>query len=434
MANLGMLMWCTCAMLNFIGEAEMTLVADDLLTRENGRVQRHGEIRDAADGVEERRREGDLSVAIAVIVPYGVVNHDPQWQDGFAVFAQSARTAMARSKRCRKVDYLAFVPEDVAVDDAGRMQERDALARLGLTAIFVPIPVRLEEVGTAEGREILSKVLGEKEQLKYYGAAMTEYDRVLVADADVILLHPFDELFDLSPKAGMVGTYDHEMDIRDSVFPPVNSGFLLFTPDKADFDGLVEVYREGNLTGRGFRYSGTGYTYGAGSQGMLSFFYNQWIPGYPGVNFTVRPVKGQDLPGMPATVQPPGSRFYPVDRSIYGVILTDSLKWALSAGHASVDKVKAFHFAGGCLKPWTCSPTNTDLCNAMTDRWWDMRHEVESAHGLPRTERCQEWHAYQPMFMLNATDLNSDGVAASVLQPRTAILLSGSGMRKLRGH
>eukprot|EP00927_Polykrikos_kofoidii_P025934 TRINITY_DN23218_c0_g1_i1.p1 TRINITY_DN23218_c0_g1~~TRINITY_DN23218_c0_g1_i1.p1 ORF type:complete len:439 (-),score=47.45 TRINITY_DN23218_c0_g1_i1:30-1283(-) len=370
--------------------------------------------RSLSQTADEPKKTKDINLAVAVIVPYGVVNHAAAWQDAFAVLGQSARAALAQSQRVSKVSYIALVPDDVASEPAEHAAELDALARLGWDAYFVRIPVHLAEVSNPFGREPLSKVLGEKEQLKYYGAALTEFDRVLVLDGDVILVQSFDELFDLSVTPGLVGTYDHEMDIAISTFPPVNSGFLLFTPSMRDFDGLAEVYREGDLTDRGFRGSGTGWTYGAGSQGILSFFYNQWIPHAPGVNFSLRPTKGKDLPGMVQTVQPTGSRFHPLDRSVYGVIQTKDMMEAFASGGATIDRVKSFHFAGGCGKPWTCQPPSTPVCEAMTAKWWETRRGVEAFHGLPRSDRCKGWGKYDPMFLLSKTNKPNDQVAPSV--------------------
>eukprot|EP00927_Polykrikos_kofoidii_P077807 TRINITY_DN74712_c0_g1_i1.p1 TRINITY_DN74712_c0_g1~~TRINITY_DN74712_c0_g1_i1.p1 ORF type:complete len:603 (-),score=119.10 TRINITY_DN74712_c0_g1_i1:68-1876(-) len=363
---------------------------------------------DMPSAMQVQKESGsELAVGVVTIAPYGVLN-DTAWQDSFAILAHSARKVMGASRRATKVDYICLVPDEVAPTDAAKEKERDALKTIGFDARFVSIPVHLSEVKNPSARSALSKVLGEREELKYYGAAFTEFDRVLLVDGDVVLLQPFDELFDLSASPGMVGTYDHEMDLASSTFPPVNSGFLLFTPNKGDFDGLVEVYREGNLSDSGFRRSGTGWTYGAGSQGMLSFFYNQWIPGSPGFNTSLKPIKGKDLPGEAATLQPPGSRFFPVDRSVHGVIQTESLLKSFKEGRATVDRVKSFHFAGGCMKPWTCSPRHEVLCKTMTDKWWELRRELEVARGMTPKERCGDWGHYEPMNILEIGEAKNE--------------------------
>merc|ERR1712014_459848 len=107
-----------------------------------------------------------------------------------------------------------------------------------------------------------------------------------------------------------------------------------------------------------------------------------------------RPVKGVDLPGMQATKQPAGSRFHPLDRSVYNVIETESLRKAISAGVASVERVKVFHFAGKCSKPWKCQPIGSEICKQATEQWWRFRADVEKARDAQQVVRCQEWGEY----------------------------------------
>merc|ERR1719498_2284253 len=110
---------------------------------------------------------------------------------------------------------------------------------------------------------------------------------------------------------------------------------------------------------------------------MMSFIYNQWAPGFADFK-NIHPIKGADLPGMGKTMQPPGSRFHPQDRSKYNVIQTDKLLAAIQKGDAHIKDVEVFHFTGGCSKPWECSGINSDLCEFATAQWWQLRAEVEA--------------------------------------------------------
>jgi len=258
----------------------------------------------------------------------------------------------------------------------------------------VPVPVPLEQVADLWVREELSKVLGELEQLKYYGANFTEYDRVVVLDGDTIFLGPIDELLEDTSGAQLQGIYDHELDIEGSAFPPLNSGFLVYTPDGADFDGLAALVRRGDFRpGTGWEGSGTGWTYGTGSQGVLSFWYNQVHPGVKGYDATP-PVKGKDLPGANWTVQPAGSRFRPLDRSVYNVIETDLLQEALAANLTDASRVRHFHFTGKCSKPWQCSAYRSDFCEEMLQRWSALRAELARERG-GQQGRCSAGGKYQ---------------------------------------
>jgi len=328
-------------------------------------------------------------VALAAVVPYGTLNSS-SWRDGLAVMAYSAQKAAARS--AHRITLLALMPDTLPRQE----EERRVLSLLGIEARFVPVPVPLGQVKTEFARKSLSKVLGEMEQLKYYGAAMTEYDRVVILDGDTMWLSPIDELFENTKGYPLQGIYDHELDVSDSAFPPLNTGFLVYTPDKRDFDAICDIVREGDFRpGSGWEGSHTGWTYGTGSQGILSFYYNQVTPGVKGFN-TTAPTKGKDMPGMSFTQQPPSSRFRPLDRSVYNVIQTDLLKQAISENHTDASRVKVFHFTGGCVKPWTCGGVSSDICATMTEKWWDFRTELAKKWGGD-AERCKTWGVYKPL-------------------------------------
>jgi len=312
------------------------------------------------------------------------------WRDGLAVMALSAEKMAEKS--AHRISLHAILPDTLPNQE----KEREVLAKLGLEALFVPVPVPLKQVKTKFAREQLALVLGEMEQLKYYGAALTDYDRVVILDGDTMWLQPIDELFTDASGAKLLGIYDHELDVVGSAFPPLNTGFLLYTPDKSDFDTICNIVREGDFRpGSGWEGSGTGWTYGTGSQGILSFYYNQVRPGVKGYNAT-KPKKGKDLPGLPFTKQPPSSRFRPLDRSVYNVISTDLLLEAVRDKRTNASRVKLFHFTGSCMKPWTCIPARSSFCEDMTQRWWDMRAELAREWGGNPT-RCKDWGPYKPL-------------------------------------
>merc|ERR1719401_1299246 len=125
-------------------------------------------------------------------------------------------------------------------------------------------------MGQAEGMKF---VLAE-ETLKYWGLAMTEYDRVLVIDADVLILSPMDEL--MERKEDIIGVYDHGLDIDTSTVPPIQGGFLLFRPNATDFEEVKRLTREGDWGGSGWKQSGIGWCYGGvGPDGLLSYYFNK---------------------------------------------------------------------------------------------------------------------------------------------------------------
>lgn len=330
-----------------------------------------------------------LSVAYAAILPYGAMNKS-SWRDGLAVLALSLRRAANRS--AHRAAFLAILPDSLPRQE----EERRVLALLGLEARFVPVPVPLDQVRTAFARRALSKVLGQFEQLKYYGAAFTEYDRVVILDADTMFLSPIDELFREEAGIRMHGTYAHDLDIRTSVFPPINSGFMVYIPDKRDFDRIKDIVRRGDFRGgTGWDGSGTGYTYGTGSQGVLSYYYNQVHPGVEGFNPTP-PQKGKDLPGLNFTKQPNTSRFRPLDRSVYNVVVGPLLVEAAGLNRTDASRVKVFHFTGKCQKPWKCHRISFEICEEMTRRWWSFRAELAKTWGGD-AKRCEPRVGYKAL-------------------------------------
>lgn len=230
------------------------------------------------------------------------------------------------------------------------------------------------------------------ENLKYYGARLDEFDHVLVLDADVILLKPIDELLDDAnvQAAGLAATYDHELDVPSSRWPPIQGGYLLFKPNAPDYDALVALTKQGDFrSGSGWKGAQVGWAYGgAGPVGLLSFYYNLVRDGkLQGPFKDDHPPKAADLPGN-MTEQPAESRMAVLDRSKHDVLETSLLNTMIEQGKVHVDNIASFHFTGRCLKPWTCSPMRSPICEQMTERWWGLRAELAAARGVDAGARC----------------------------------------------
>jgi len=324
----------------------------------------------------------------------------PKWKDGLAVFTYAARKAVALSTR--PVDLLAIVPETLS------RWEMQSLADVGLEVRSFPVPVPSREMTSFMRYSVENHgCCGDLEQLKYYGAAMTEYMWVLMLDADVLILGPIHELFDLSPDHALVGTYNHNLDVAHSIFPPVQGGFLMFAPDMEDFKALERLTREGDYRqGSGWKGSNTGMVWGgSGPQGLLSFYYNQVRRGETEDFNRTSPLKGYDVPGN-FTVQPSHSRFLPLDHSVYNVLMPDRPRmqkyfpykaWMAKRFWHNSSRIKVFHFSGKCQKPWYCYRVGSEICTEITDRWWEMRHEMLEERGVVGTPRCLPGQHYQPL-------------------------------------
>uniref|UniRef100_A0A7S0ABK1 Hexosyltransferase n=1 Tax=Pyrodinium bahamense TaxID=73915 RepID=A0A7S0ABK1_9DINO len=336
-----------------------------------------------------------LRIAIAAYVSQPIPTL--AWRDAFAVFAYAAQRVKNQSRHA--IDIMAIVPDTFTEHD------QQVFAKLGIPARPFPPPVSLQEMNATFAKQVEhSGCCGYSENLKLHGAGMTQYDRVLVLDADVLLLDPMDELFDQTTQ-GMAGTFDYDLAIEGTAFPTIQGGFFLFVPDKKDYDALKQLVRLGDWrSGTGWHGSGTGYAYGGGlATGLVSFYYNMVDTVYPKVSFRPEPLKyGTDLPGNYSTV-PAGSRFQALDRSIYDVLDTEDLRVAWEAKAIDLSHIKAFHFAGDCLKPWDCALAKTDVCRYATDKWWQMRRELKQKLGLDASagggDQCSGYgeKAYTPL-------------------------------------
>lgn len=312
-----------------------------------------------------------LKVAYAVFV---TDMKDATMKDVLAVQAYSLKQAVVKS--LHDTEIVAIVPE--------RFPEQDSefLKKVGFAKVIrKPLPVQASEIDPVKGHEVHSQFQrtmssGDhytfsmaEETLKYWGLGMTEYDRVLVLDADVMVLDPMDEL--MERREDFVSTYDHGLDISGSTTPPVQGGFLLFKPNSTDFHELQKITREGDFTGLGWDKSGIGYAYGGtGPTGLLAYYFQKDA-------IALIKKKGkknlQDgIYGEPTE----GLRMFAADRSKYDVVISDRLNEDLK--DVDLDKVikgiKSIHFTGNCLKPWSCIRVDQGkVCDTLQARWWDLR-------------------------------------------------------------
>jgi len=344
----------------------------------------------ATSSLLEQSGEKQLKVAYAVFVSD---LKDAAMKDVMAVQAHGFRQAAAKSRH--NVEFLALVPE--------RFPEADEqfLKQVGFTHVFrKPLPVHPSEIDPVQGKLVLeafnnvqgagdanSKFLMAEETLKYWPLSMTEYDRVLMLDADVMVLDPMDEL--MERKEDFVGTYDHGLDIAGSTVPPVQGGFLLYRPNGADFQAIKRLTKEGSWGGNGWKNSGIGYAYGGtGPDGLLAYFYHK------GALPQLKKVGKKQILDGPYGNAVPGVRMFGADRSKYDVVITERLEKDLKDTDEKeiIDGVKSMHFTGGCAKPWQCHGAEKNmflkrgagnLCDAMTKRWFAMRASLEKEKGQP---------------------------------------------------
>eukprot|EP00929_Paragymnodinium_shiwhaense_P120998 TRINITY_DN93102_c0_g1_i1.p1 TRINITY_DN93102_c0_g1~~TRINITY_DN93102_c0_g1_i1.p1 ORF type:complete len:488 (+),score=80.94 TRINITY_DN93102_c0_g1_i1:117-1580(+) len=362
-------------------------------------------------------REFDRPLKIAFVVFVTDVG-SAEYKDAFAVLAYSIKLAARRTRNT--IELLALCPD--------RFKEESAafLRSVGfLNVLKRPMPINPSQVKGRSAREHYMKVQGSgkdneflmaEELVKYWGLALTSYDRTLVLDADMIIFDPMDELMRLDEP--FIATYDHGLDVPGSNVPPIQGGFLLFRPSMNDFKNLAVMAMNGEWGGDGWEKSRVGYCYGGvGPVGQLPYYFNKdsvdAFKHYQRQNDKKNKERDQmtmhdNLPqGVNAPRVHKQVRMRAVERHIYDVLVNDrnmkDLKSLMeSTGqreHDILAGVKSFHYTGSCVKPWKC-PNRAQggwLCQGMINRWWDLRNEAAGAVGMPafsRSEGCR--NGYKP--------------------------------------
>jgi hypothetical protein len=328
--------------------------------------------------------EGRLKVAYAIFV---TDLQSQAWQDAMAIMAHGLQKVKAKSKH--DATALVLAPDRLP-DDAKSM-----LLSFGFDDVVRrPVPVPVSEIQSTAARKAMGHTQGakgmsfalEEETVKYWGLSLTQFDRVVVLDADTMVLDPMDELIELPDD--FVGTYDHDLECMacGSRLPPVQGGFLLFRPNATDFENIKALTREGNFSGTGWKNSGVGYWYGGiGPDGLLQYYFNKdALENLPQRSALENPSDHRELEEGIAKPSLPGSRMKAVDRDVYDVLIADRFAQDfLKDGDATTvaSGVKTAHFAGECIKPWTCidldrSKPGSKICEALHARWGEMWAEV----------------------------------------------------------
>eukprot|EP00927_Polykrikos_kofoidii_P082836 TRINITY_DN8338_c0_g1_i4.p1 TRINITY_DN8338_c0_g1~~TRINITY_DN8338_c0_g1_i4.p1 ORF type:complete len:498 (-),score=99.21 TRINITY_DN8338_c0_g1_i4:50-1453(-) len=352
-------------------------------------------VRGATGGPSHNKQESKLKVAFAIFVTdIGTQG----WKDALAVLAHSIHTAAKRSRH--DVSVLALSPTRLS------KEHEEFLRSVGYDDVKRrKIPVPPSKIRSKQVREAQEGTMGDdkhmhfvesEEQIKYWGLALTDFDRVLVLDADTMVLDPMDELMENS--ADLVGTYDFGLTGSDQSVPVVQGGFLRFKPNLTDFEAIKSLTQEGDFhfDGTGWKGENIGFAYGGtGPDGLLAYYFNRdAIP-------TLKSLGQFNLPEGIQSQRVPKQRFKAVDRSVYDVVINNKLFKDLKADAKGrgddreakepvdwVSAVKSVHFTGDCIKPWTCATPHSPACGRLMDRWWALRADFAKERGLNGQRSC----------------------------------------------
>lgn len=85
--------------------------------------------------------------------------------------------------------------------------------------------------------------------------SLTEYDKIVFLDSDMMVEHNLDELFEQEELSA----------VPDIFTPPFNAGLMVLKPNKETYQSMLDIYM--NTPSKGF-----------GDQGFLNvFFSSRWV-------------------------------------------------------------------------------------------------------------------------------------------------------------
>ena len=277
-----------------------------------------------------------LEIAVAVIVPWEIVELGRPYIDGAAVLQHSIRMT-------NSVHNITMV----AIVHSGIVTSRPVLARLGFEIIEFPLPITSAEIKGEHLRDTIDKsgCCGALELLKLCAWKMVQFDRVLVMDMDTIWMQNLDSLFERNLRpGGVMFTYSHALDSPGSRAPPVEGGFLLVSPFESTYEQLVGIVRIGDFRPvTGWAGSKIGWCWGGQTiQGLISYFVKLVEPGL-------------------------GVALDPCEYNSMGATMD-----CKRSPKSKMDTVKSIHY-NVCQKPWECTRGANSICAAFLHAWWMVR-------------------------------------------------------------
>lgn len=142
---------------------------------------------------------------------------------------------LAKSLREAQAKYPLLVVCSNGVSD----KTKRILTRYGLkyVALDEAIMVDTTKYNVAPGYEHWNNTLD-----KLYVFSLTDYDKVIFLDSDMMVVRNIDHLFDKPHMSAVVADVFNEPDLRQ-----LNSGMIVIEPNKRDFEGLVNLWTSGGI-------------------------------------------------------------------------------------------------------------------------------------------------------------------------------------------
>ena len=301
------------------------------------------------------------------------ITKDGSFQDGAAVLAYSIMKLYKENKKISSsysISFIAFVHPMV-------IKARKQLKKIGYHVIEATTPINSTAIQYEWFREHIERngCCGASELIKLHAYRLTQYDKIVHLDADVIVLQIFNELY--NNDYSLIFTTDPNMadnrDLNNKEKLPVQGGFLVIKPSIDDYLNLVNIMLTTEFVlDRGWNNSGVGWYWGGMTiQGLLPYYY-----------YLVTSPK----------------RIKMVDRCLYNTMADTQ-----DCEAKSIDEIKSSHFTV-CQKPWTCRGWDKDegLCGALHRKWFQLRKEAILFYGIPFTDACPQPGVYSEVDFSDA--------------------------------
>lgn len=261
-----------------------------------------------------------------------------------------------------KYDLVALVHES-AESAVGKLKQIGYLPRI------VPTPINESDIESEYYRSALkdSGCCGASELIKLEVFNMIEYEKVVMLDADMILLAPIHDLLRMDKT--VLFAYDREMGGHC-----IQGGFFIVEPSTEYYDILIATVLQGDYRlGTGWGGKNIGWCYGGSTiQGLLSYF----------VNYLLHPTDG--------SMEVDSCRIDGMDISENNI--------GENCTKVNASTITLFHFTD-CFKPWYCQEvTPNSNCANMVNAWWTIRYRLQNEHQIDNCINGQ----YTPLHQYTA--------------------------------
>jgi len=334
---------------------------------------------------------------------------DPSFHEGAAVLKHSVHLSSIRnyheSKSLFDYEMIAFVHPNAASCS-------NVFRDLGYIVQIRETPFNVTDIKGQFLREhiVKSGCCGEKEYLKLYAYALSEYPIVIHLDLDSLVLRPLDDLFFAmlgetkagsgSENVGTIGakevadarkripvmhdeplptksidayfTRDYNMVQPGHKHPGVQGGFLIVKPNMDTFREYVEIVLSGKFfQGSGWQGKGYGGYFGAQQiQGICSFYYDYK---HPGTGVELNKCYYNHMADAPRQKNNGKCR--------------DGREECQDCRDVALEEIYSVHFTL-CSKPWKCpmkvgsSDKESSICAKFHGEWFRIREDYDRKRAM----------------------------------------------------